>query len=282
MHALDAFLPIDRRQALLAGQPLPTQMSGALLFADLSGYTALTEAFVRLFGPKRGVDKLTQVINQLFATLIEQIHAWRGAVVGFGGDALTCWFANDDGRRAVACAFAIQQVMATFGDRQPESGEPLQLTMKTLIEIGTVHRFQVGDPRIQYLDLLAGRLLSQVAELQKYGGPGRVVVGPALLAQIGHSLALGAVYYNKIGRRQGAVVTASHAMPPLPSPWPLLMAGRATPQLDETQARLWLLPPIYERLHTGQTMFLADMRPVVILSARFEGLAYERYAAVGQ
>lgn len=282
MRALDAFLPIDRRQALVAGQTLPTQMPGALLFADLAGYTALTEAFVRLFGPKRGVDKLTQVINHLFATLIEQIHAWRGAVVGFGGDALTCWFANDDGRRAVACAFAIQQVMATFGEIQQVSGEPLQLTMKTLIEIGTVHRFQVGDPRIQCLDLLAGNLLSQVAELQKYGGRGRVVVGPTLLAQIGHSLALGAVYHNKAGRRQGAVVTASRAMPPLPPPWPLLTAGTTAPLLDEAQVRLWLLPPIYERLHRGQTMFLADIRPVVILFVRFAGLDYERDAAVGQ
>lgn len=283
MVSLAAFIPIDRRQALVQGARLPTQMQGALLFADLSGYTALTQAFVRSFGPKRGVDKLTQVINHLFAALIEPIHAHGGSVVGFGGDALTCWFADDDGHRAIACAFVMQQVMITFAEIGQATGEALQLTLKTTVEYGGVRRFQVGDPRIQFLDLLAGNLMEQVTALQHYATPGRVVAGPALLARLGKALTIALRYKNKAGRVQGAAVSALLTPPPLPAhPWPLLTAADDETRLDEAQVRPWLLPPIYDRLRTGQAAFLADIRPVVILFVRFAGLEYATDPAVGQ
>ncbi len=39
-----AYLPIDRRMALLDGQELPEWSERAVLFADLQGFTALGEA----------------------------------------------------------------------------------------------------------------------------------------------------------------------------------------------------------------------------------------------
>lgn len=41
--SLSAYLPPDRRRALQTGQQLPDRASGAALFADISGFTPLTE-----------------------------------------------------------------------------------------------------------------------------------------------------------------------------------------------------------------------------------------------
>ena len=39
------FIPQDRRVAMAHGYDLPVKVEGAALFADVSGFTSLTEAF---------------------------------------------------------------------------------------------------------------------------------------------------------------------------------------------------------------------------------------------
>ena len=41
-HSLEAYIPGDRRRALATGTPMPDRVRGAALFADISGFTALT------------------------------------------------------------------------------------------------------------------------------------------------------------------------------------------------------------------------------------------------
>jgi len=45
---------MDRRQALAGQMLLPERLTGAALFADISGFTPLTEALARDLGPQRG------------------------------------------------------------------------------------------------------------------------------------------------------------------------------------------------------------------------------------
>jgi adenylate cyclase len=54
------------------------------------------------------------------------------------------------------------------------------------------------------------------------------------------------------------------------APWPPLPPDA----WSEEQARRWLLPPVYERLHLGE--FLAELRPAVALFLRFGGIDYDR------
>ena len=44
MQTLSAYLPADRYRSLARGVPLRERASGAALFADISGFTPLTEA----------------------------------------------------------------------------------------------------------------------------------------------------------------------------------------------------------------------------------------------
>jgi len=42
----------------------------------------------------------------------EQVHRFGGTVLGFSGDAFTCWLDGDEGMRSVACAQSLQRWMA--------------------------------------------------------------------------------------------------------------------------------------------------------------------------
>ena len=57
VHLLSAYMPMDRRQALVDGRVLPTRSRGAVLFADISGFTPMTEALDWSFGPRRGGEE---------------------------------------------------------------------------------------------------------------------------------------------------------------------------------------------------------------------------------
>ena len=55
----EAYIPGDRRRALAAGVEMPDRVEGAALFADISGFTPLTEALAKELGAaarRRGAD----------------------------------------------------------------------------------------------------------------------------------------------------------------------------------------------------------------------------------
>jgi len=89
---LATYLPMDRRQALAQGQNLPEHTRGAVLFADISGFTPLTEALTRTLGPRRGLEELLVHLDAVYDALITEVDRYGGSVVSFSGDAITCWF----------------------------------------------------------------------------------------------------------------------------------------------------------------------------------------------
>src|SRR5258707_1278125 len=52
MELPESYIPIDRRLAIARGADLPVRTSGAALFADISGFTPLTETLTRELGPQ--------------------------------------------------------------------------------------------------------------------------------------------------------------------------------------------------------------------------------------
>src|SRR5947208_7162511 len=104
---LYAYVPGDRRRSLAQGAPLPDRMQGSALFADISGFTPLTEALANELGPHRGAEELTAHLDRVFAVLGDELHATGGHIICFSGDAITCWFDGDDGLQATACGLAM-------------------------------------------------------------------------------------------------------------------------------------------------------------------------------
>src|SRR5262245_61172403 len=119
MSNLSAYLPQDRLRALARGETLPDRTTGAALFADISGFTPLTEALGNTLGPRRGAEALTGHLDAVYSALIAEVEHYGGSVIGFAGDAITCWFDEQRSNvqtlersnvelRAVACALAMQ------------------------------------------------------------------------------------------------------------------------------------------------------------------------------
>jgi adenylate cyclase len=155
-NPLSAYLPQDRYRALLNGNPLPEVTQGTALFADISGFTSMTEKMSVKLGARRGIEEFTNRINTVYQHLIAEIERFNGSVINFAGDSITCWFDEKDGQlpqRAVACAQAMQQVMASFEN----------LAVKISITTGKVHRRVVGNPDINLLDTLSGATVVRLA-----------------------------------------------------------------------------------------------------------------------
>lgn len=113
-----AYIAGDRRRALGTGATMPDRVSGAALFADISGFTPLTEALVAENGAQRGAEELTRTLDIIFDAVLGQLHRFGGSVIYFSGDAVTCWLDGDDGLAAVSCGLAMQRALAEVGTIQ--------------------------------------------------------------------------------------------------------------------------------------------------------------------
>ncbi len=89
---LSSYVPQDRRRALALGHMLSDRTDGAVLFADISGFTLLTEALTKTFGSRRGAEALTHLLEAVYDALIAGVDRFGGSVLSFAGDAITCWF----------------------------------------------------------------------------------------------------------------------------------------------------------------------------------------------
>src|SRR5215210_6870428 len=136
MEAFHVYIPADRLQALVDGVELPERSTGATLFADISGFTPLTEALVRALGPQRGAEDLPRQLNLIYDALIAEVDQYGGSVIGFSGDAITCWFDGDSGLRAMACALRMQQAMAPFAAVHIPGGGTVSLAIKVAVAAG--------------------------------------------------------------------------------------------------------------------------------------------------
>lgn len=281
MDLLGAYLPTDRRQALTRGDTLPDRTHGAALFADVSGFTPLTEALLNELGPRRGAEELTRQLNLVYAALIAEVDRYGGSVITFGGDAITCWFAENDSAvniqpsalRATACALAMQTAMKQFESVLTPSGQTVTLAMKAAVAAGPARRFIVGDPAIQLIDALAGATLQRMAEAEHHAQPGEVVVSEEAVPP-GANLAewrAGETSHTRFA------VVSDLAQAVAPTPWPA-----PDQALAEAVIRPWLLKAVFERARDGQDDFLAELRPAHVLFMRFGGIDYDADPEAGK
>src|SRR4051794_20119083 len=91
-QALTLYLPPDRLISLARRETLSDRASGSALFADIAGFTAMTEQMTRTLGVRRGIEELTHQINRVYDVLIGSVEQYGGSVISFAGDAITCWF----------------------------------------------------------------------------------------------------------------------------------------------------------------------------------------------
>lgn len=225
LNALASYLPkliVERANdgRLGGGEPSSEEFAAALLFADVSGFTKLTEHLTAQ-GPA-GTEHLTQVLNLYFGQIIDIVDQWGGDVVKFAGDALIALWPTPDsdfreedangaldiasasdptpeglgtlngagGRtrtsttiaaeRATACALELQERLHHY-----HVGDGLHLSMKVAVGAGRVTCVQLGGIYDRWEFLVAGSPLEQVGIANGLAAPGEVVISTPVRFLIG-------------------------------------------------------------------------------------------------
>ncbi len=255
-----AYIPRDRRRALASGQALPTRVTGSALFADISGFTPVTEALANELGSQRASEVLTGHLNRVFHAVIAELDRFGGDVVYFSGDAITCWLDGDDGVNAVAAGFGMLQAIEREGEIVTPAGAVFQLGLKVAIAVGEARRFVVGDPEIQLIEVLAGSLIDRLAVAEGHAEKGQVVLDAISATALAGKVAL--------ADDENGVVEKL-----LTDAYPVVEIDEAA--LPDELSRSWLLPAVYERLSTGRGEFLAELRPAFPVFVNFGGIDYD-------
>lgn len=153
------------------------------VFADVSGFTALSEAMAK-FGPE-GAEHLKFHLNSYFGQMAKLIAAEGGDIFKFAGDAMiVLWPDVDDlqtrARRAGQCALAIQSEL-----HEAKFAEDVTLSVKIGIGVGRVSVLHLGGAlgRMEYVAV--GEPLVQAFGAEHHaGGGGDVIMSPATWARV--------------------------------------------------------------------------------------------------
>jgi tetratricopeptide (TPR) repeat protein/class 3 adenylate cyclase len=163
------------------------------------------------------------------------------------------------------------------------SGTTLSLAIKVAVVLGPVRRFRVGDPQIQYIDVLAGATLDRMAAAERQAEKGEIVLGPEVITQLGNRVEV-AEWRGEAGSDQRVALVTGLNQSVEATPWKSLPHVDQTERgsLTEDQIRPWLLPVVNQRLRAEPGGFLAEIRPAVALFLKFTGLDYDQDDAAGE
>lgn len=292
VETASAYISMDRRQALAGGWVLPNRALGTALMVDISGFTPLTAALTSELGLQRGAEELLRYLNQIFGALTDEMHRFGGSVIGFSGDAVSCWFAEEyppaqtkspeagsqaantevsgSALRALGCALRMQALMADFAQVSTPTGTCISFAIKVSLAGGWTGRFLAGDPALQQLEAFGGLPVDEISLADHLALPGEVLVQEKIARLYAHRLKIDSWRIAPISGLRFAVVSDLSDPPPA-NPWPAL-----DPQSpSDEHARPWLLPAVYEWVRSGKSLFLAELRAATALMLQFAGIDYD-------
>ncbi len=246
---------------------MPGHTNGSAIFADISGFTTLTEKLTRTLGPRKGVDELSRQLNAVYGALIDQVENYGGSVISFAGDSIIGWFeAATEGPsaslRAVTCAQGMQAAMQAFTD----------LSIKIAVATGPARRLVAGDPGIQLMDTLAGRTIARLATAERSARKDEILLDGATLKTIEGNVTV---------REQRVDTGTSDTFSVLDSlvePSGQLPLQALNEEIPTERLRPWLLGVVYEREQAGMISFLTELRPAIPLFVNFSGIDYDNDA----
>ncbi|HET9289678.1 MAG TPA: adenylate/guanylate cyclase domain-containing protein, partial [Actinomycetes bacterium] len=251
-EALASFLPGRLVRRLVeapeeAGLPHADRMVAALLLADISGFTAITERLAER-GPG-GAEELQGLLHGAFQPLLELIAGTGGDVLKFAGDALlACWPAPagelgeggmaGETATAAGCAEAMQAALGRFAEAQR-----LPLALRIGVGAGEVVVLDVGGVRDRRELLVAGTAVPQTTGAAAQARPGQVVLSREALELVERA--------------------AGQAPPPAPLAVPSAPAALVAPYLPRA---------MLASMVAGHEEWLAELRQLTVVFANLPDL----------
>ncbi len=187
LGALTTYLPRHLLRELLR-RPAPGRahgefLSSTVLFADISGFTAMSERLSAL--GREGAETLTTVVNDFFTRMSDIAAQYDGDLVIFGGDAMLLLFDGVDyALRACHTAWRMQQAMAErFAEVKTAQGT-FQLRMAAGLGSGQVFATALGSAASMHYTVM-GPALAAMGHAEALAGGGRIILDQATQALAG-------------------------------------------------------------------------------------------------
>ena len=236
----------------------------AVLFADISGFTVLTERLAGT-GPN-GVEELTELLNDCFGELVELVGAHGGEVVKFAGDALLAIWPADGDRSGVTvwaarCGLAMQQSLhgREFADR-------IHLSVRIAVGLGQVSVAHLGGVRGRWELVVGGPAVVQTCAAEQLARPGDVVLSLDAYDLVGAISTGEQVRLDASG--PSALRLASIRPPTSPAP----LARTRTVDAAGPALRGYVPAAVTARLAVGQSAWISELRSVTVVFLRLPGL----------
>eukprot|EP00055_Hartaetosiga_balthica_P015029 m.86392 g.86392 ORF g.86392 m.86392 type:complete len:1302 (-) comp8758_c0_seq1:118-4023(-) len=174
-------------------EPTGTTKHGAVLFADASGFTKMTQQLSR---HENGAEELSKIINAFFSPLLTIVDTFGGDVVKFSGDALTIvWFVDQEESerthgytcpniaiataRACACSAKLHERLDNFLAIHETEDEPaVLLRLHMGIGCGLLTTVHVGGVFKRWEYILSGPPMVQIGNAEPLAKPGETVISP--------------------------------------------------------------------------------------------------------
>ena len=212
----------------LGAQPV----DATALFADISGFTTLTERLARR--GKVGAEEMGDILNQVFGSLLESAYQYGAELVKWGGDAVLLLFRGEQHPLlAAAAAHRMQTVIERVG-RVKTSGGVVRLGMSVGVHSGTPDCLLVGDVFRELV--VTGPDAGQVALLESAAAAGQVVVSERTAALL-----------TAAGGQVGPVIGQGRLLLE-PAPVPTVAGAGPTVRTTDIELRRALPPPIAQHL----------------------------------
>lgn len=248
--------------------PREQHITAVTMFADVSGFTAMSEALGR-FG-KQGTEELTDTLNSYFDPTINLIERYGGIIGKFGGDAMTVLFpyTNEEEqrsavRRAVACGLQVQVDMVKYTDI-PTSGGLYSLAMKVGLGMGAVYLANVGDETIRLEFIIAGHAIDECSDAEHHSEKGDVVAADSMLPFIPEAT-LG-------DEREGFTLIKAFDAPVEEQP---LTEIDDVPEYAVERLQRYIHPVTASRLQVARSDFIDEHRKTTVLFVNFSGFDYD-------
>src|SRR5215216_1024425 len=256
--------------------PVAEGLQAAILFADISGFTLLTERLAEK-GPT-GVETLARILNEYFGQLIDIIHDYGGDVVKFAGDAvIAVWpIVADDivaggtgatvlisradqwqwTMRAAECAITVRERLSNY------QVEDASLYLKLALSTGSITSVHVGGVFSRWEFLLAGNPLVELGIANTLAKAGEILVTPSAWRLIRNdSIATPIEFELRDAIAQGGQLDR------LNKPSSIFTQPRKIkiPEGAENSLRAYIPGAIINRLSAVQSSWIAELRRVSVL-----------------
>ncbi|MBK9928093.1 MAG: AAA family ATPase [Anaerolineales bacterium] len=280
-EVLASYVPrlIQKRVALDPSpieSPVAEDIQAAVLFADISGFTRLTEQLAEA-GPS-GVEAIANILNEYFGQLINIVHHFGGDVVKFAGDAvIAVWNIASDTipaggngtadsvsradqwqwtMRAAECALEIRARLSNY------KVENANLYLKLAISTGSITTAHVGGVFNRWEFLLTGNPLIEVGLANSLANSGDIIVTPSAWRLIRNDGEADPLEFElKESIAQGGRLKSLNK----PSSIFETPAKPMIPEGAEGSLRPYIPGAIINRLTAGQSSWIAELRRATVL-----------------